>query len=82
MTDEEKREKYKNIAYRLKVINNKVKDLDSSILGLKNTIKKNIVINDDGLNEDSLNEINEMLDSVSYNIKRVIIPSLNNKIYD
>lgn len=81
MTDEEKRIKYKNIVYRLRIINNKIENLDNSIYSLKETVKKSITINDEGLKEDNLKEINEILDSISSNIKGDIIPSLNNKIY-
>ena len=82
MTDEEKRIKYKNIVYRLKVINNKIENLDNDILSLKGTVKKSIAINDEGLKEDDLKEINKILDSIASNIKGDIIPSLNNKIYN
>lgn len=81
MTDEEKRIKYKNIVYRLKIINNKIENLDNDIFLLKEIIKKSITINDVGLKEDNLKEINKNLDSISSNIKGDIIPSLNNKIY-
>ena len=81
MNDEEKRIKYKNIVYRLRIINNKIENLDNSIYSLKETVKKSITINDEGLKEDNLKEINEILDSISSNIKGDIIPSLNNKIY-
>lgn len=82
MTDEEKRIKYKNIVYRLRVINNKIEDLDNIIYSLKETIKKSITINDEGLKEETLKEINETLGTVSSNIKEDIIPSINNKIYN
>ena len=39
MTDEEKRIKYKNIVYRLRIINNKIENLDNSIYSIKETVK-------------------------------------------
>lgn len=82
MTAEEKRIKYKNIVYRLRIINNKIENLDNSIYSLRETVKKSITIDDEGLKEDNLKEINEILDDIESNIKGDIIPSLNNKIYN
>ena len=81
MTDEEKRIRYKNIVYRLRIINNKIEDLDNSISSLKEAVKKSITIDDEGLKEDNLKDINKSFDSASSNIRGNIIPSLNNKIY-
>lgn len=82
MTDEEKRIRYKNIVYRLRIINNKIEDLDNSISSLKEAVKKSITIDDEGLKEDNLKDINKNLDSASSNIRGNIIPSLNDKIYN
>ena len=81
MTDEEKT-RYKNIVYRLRVINNKVESLESSIANLKTTLKKSVSINDKGLKEEILDDANDKLNSVTSNIKGYIIPQINNKIYN
>ena len=82
MTDEEKKVKYKNIVYRLRVINNKIEELDNSISILKGTTKKSISIDNKGLKEEEMENMNILLKSVSSNIKGTIIPSLKNKIYN
>lgn len=82
MTDEEKRQRYKNIVYRLRVINSKIEDLENSISGLKETTKKSICINDQPYSESEINESTEKLKSAISSIKGNIIPSLNRKIYE
>lgn len=82
MTEEEKKARYKNIVYRLKIINNKINDLNSSISGLKYTIKRSITINDTTFKEDTIDNINSNLKDTSESIKDNIIPSINRKIYN
>lgn len=79
--DEEQKIKLKNVVYRLRVINSKIEDLESSISGAKETVKRSLSINDKGVKEETLNELCSGLTQSSKSIKGSIIPSLNNKIY-
>lgn len=81
MTEEEKKVKYQYIVYQLSLINNKVENLNNSISILKNTIGKSLIINNIGIEEDTIDNIATNLKAVSSNIKGTIIPILNNKIY-
>ena len=78
--DEEQKIKLKNVVYRLRVINSKIEDLESSISGAKETVKRSLSINDKGVKEETLNELCSELTQSSKSIKGSIIPSLNNKI--
>ena len=82
MLDETKIAKYKNIVYRLNIINNKITDLNFSISSLRRKMDKYIMIDDEIVKEDLLKKINRNLNNTSYSIKNNIIPSLNNKIYN
>lgn len=82
MTEEQKRIRYRNIVYRLWIINNKIEQLNNSISSLKQTTKNSILINEQVLEEEKLNDINNDLVNISYSIRGNIIPSLNYKIYN
>ncbi|MEE3342500.1 MAG: hypothetical protein VZS44_00205 [Bacilli bacterium] len=78
--DEDKKKKLKNVVYRLKVICNKIEDLEKSVSKVNGTIKKNITVDGKGLKEGTLNNINKELKDRRSTIRNSIIPSLNNKI--
>lgn len=82
MTEEEKKIVYRNVVYRLRIITNKIDNLNSNMSSTKNTIKQNITINDQGFKEKDINDIINSLNNISYSIKNNIIPSLNRKIYN
>lgn len=76
---EDRRQMYKDIVYRLRVINNKIVDLNSSVVSMKDIINKNILVNDNCYKIDTIKNINNTLNSTYYNIYNNIIPSLNRK---
>ncbi len=79
--DEEKKAKLRNVVYRLRIINSKIEDLESSISSANETVKRSLIINDKGVKEETLNEVCSGLVQASKSIRGNIIPSLNNKIY-
>ena len=81
MIDEDKKNRLRNVVYRLRIISNKIEDLESSISGTKETLKRSLTIDDKGLKEETLNELCNGLNQGAKSIKQNIIPSLNNKIY-
>ncbi len=79
--DEEQKIKLQNVVYRLRVINSKMEDLESSISSAKETVKRSLSINDKGVKEEILNDLCDGLAQSSKSIKGSIISDLNNKIY-
>ena len=81
MSDEEKKERYANIVYRLNVIKNKTDNLCENIYDLENKMKSSILIDDDipesAKIDSSYNNANATRNTIRYSI----IPSLESKIY-
>ena len=81
MSDEEKKERYVNIVYRLNVIKNKTDNLCENIYDLENKMKSSILIDDDipesAKIDSSYNNANTTRNTIRYSI----IPSLESKIY-
>lgn len=77
---EQQNERYEDIIYKLKMINNKLINYNNNIKSLQSIIEKNILINDECFKIKDINTINNMLRNVSYSISNNIIPSLNRKI--
>ncbi len=82
MIDEENEVKLKNVVYRLRIINSKIEDLESSVSSANETVKRSLNINDKGVKEEILEEICDELIQISKGIDEDIISSLNNKIYN
>lgn len=81
ISEEEKKKRYQNIVYRLRIINSKIDDLNSSISSLENTTKRSLLINDEPYNSEKMSSAKMNLNSIFGTINGSIIPSLINKIY-
>lgn len=81
MEDIENKAQYEKIVYHLRIISNKIADLDNSVCTAKETLKRSIVIDNQGLKEEILESISTDLNYISSDINQIIIPSLNRKIY-
>ena len=57
-------------------------ELNSSVVSMKDTINKNIVVNDECYKINIIKNINNTLNSTYSTIYNNIIPSLNRKIYN
>lgn len=82
MEKEEEKERLKKVVYRLKVINEKIDNLQNSILSTKSTLNQSILINNQAPQSKTMSDINGELGEIRNSINSVIIPSLNNKIYN
>lgn len=82
MEKEEEKERLKKVVYRLKVINEKIDNLQTSILSTKSTLNQSILINNQAPQSKTMSDINGELGEIKNSINSVIIPSLNNKIYN
>lgn len=80
MSDEEKKEKYRQMVYRLRIINNGIYGLNDSISTMQKTMSKSLSINDKEYGQSDINDIKKGLNSVSYTINNYIIISLTRKI--
>lgn len=80
MSEEEKKERYRNIVRRLRKIDNMVEGLNNDMDSLVNMMSRTIYINDEAYNIKEMKQIGNKLNSVSSNINGKIIVSLNNKI--
>lgn len=81
MDEEEKKARYRDIVYRVRVISNQVANLSNSTSSTNGTIKNSFSIDNKGIEEDAMNEINNQLQEVINSLNNTVIPSLNNKIY-
>ena len=82
MTDLEKKNKYKEIIYKLNTINKKSMNLVKSLSLLENVLEKNISINDEIYDQDNIKKVSNKLYEVSNNITNQIIPEITKKIYE
>lgn len=81
MDEEEKKARYRDIVYRVRVISNQVANLSNSTSSANSTIKNSFSIDNKGIEETAMNEINSELQEVINSLNNTVIPSLNNKIY-
>ena len=82
MTDLEKKNKYKEIIYKLNTINKKSMNLVKSLSLLENVLEKNLSINDEIYDQDNIKKVSNKLYEVSNNITNQIIPEITKKIYE
>lgn len=82
MNDEEKKAHYRDIIYRVKIINNQVFKLSNDISSTNKTIKNSFSIDHKGVEEDTMIEIGNELQEIISTLNNTVIPSLNNKIYN
>ena len=80
MIDEATKQRYIGILNRLRVISNKIDNLNNSVLGLENKMKQSILINNSVYKNEEIAFVKSNLNSASSTIKSNIIPSLNRKI--
>lgn len=78
MMDDEKA--VNEIVYRLEKVKYKIENLDTSVMSLTDKVRKNIVIDNKGLQEEELEDVHKSLKKISSTIQKTIIPQLNDKI--
>ncbi len=80
MNNEDQKLKYKQIIDNLTSINQKIDTLSSNIKFLNLTIQNSLMINNHGIEEKEITNIEETLKDISTTINDNIIPSLQAKI--
>lgn len=81
MDEEEKKARYRDIVYRVRIISNQVANLSNSTSSTNSTIKNSFSADGKGIEEETMNEIKNELEEVISSLNNTVIPSLNNKIY-
>lgn len=80
MDEEEKKERYINIIKRLRIISDKIDNLENQLDNLKKLNNNTLNINGAGVGETNITNTNNYIDSSSNVINNTIIPNIEEKI--
>lgn len=80
MDEEEKKERYINIIKRLRIITDKIDNLENQLENLKQLNNNTLNINGTGVGETNITNANDYINSSSNVINNTIIPNIEEKI--
>ena len=80
MDEEEKKERYIKIIKRLRIISDKIDNLENQLDNLKKLNNNTLNINGAGVGETNITNTNNYIDSSSNVINNTIIPNIEEKI--
>ncbi len=76
MTEEERKQKYRNLLYRVNSINTEISKLNSDLIALKENLQENFKINNEYICQDEINSMITTSKSVSNELKNTVIPHI------
>ncbi len=80
MTEEEKREKYKRIRSKIRIICAQIDDLSAEVSSLESALNTNFTIQNKGVEQEKIEKINSLSTKANESLRNVVLPSLYKKI--